>query len=203
MKQLRYLIGCEVTGRVREALKKKGHYVMSCDILPTEIEGEHYQGDLMDILYQGWDRGIFFPPCTYVCSSGLHWNKRDPSRQAKTEAAIEFVKKIWNAPIEKIAIENPVGCLSNPLNLGKPSQYIQPYNFGEDASKKTCLWLKGFSLLQNTIYIPPRIVDGKQRWANQCDSGQSNLGGGARLRKKYYLSGHCRCNGKSMGVIWN
>lgn len=116
---------------------------------------------------------IAHPPCTYLCSSGLHWNSRVPERQQKTEEAIEFVKELLAAPIPHIALENPVGCLSSRLR--KPDQIIQPYEFGEDASKKTCLWLKNLPLLVPTKYVEPRIVNGKPRWSNQTDSGQNKL----------------------------
>jgi hypothetical protein len=106
--------------------------------------------------------------------SGLHWNKRDPARAAKTEEALEFVRTLMSAPIERIALENPVSCISSRIR--KPDQIIQPYEFGEDASKKTCLWLKNLDLLTPTQMAAPRLVDGKPRWSNQTDSGQNRLG---------------------------
>ena len=116
---------------------------------------------------------VAHPPCTYLCSSGLHWNKRVPGRQAQTEEALLFVQALMNAPIERIAIENPVGCISTRIR--KPDQTIQPYQFGEDASKATCLWLKNLPLLKPTSFIPPRRVNGRPRWGNQTDSGQNKL----------------------------
>ena len=147
---------------------------MSCDFLPTDVKGPHYQGDVVDILNDGWDLMIAHPSCTYLCSSGLHWNKRVEGRQAKTDEALEFVRTLLNAPIEKIALENPIGCISSQIR--KPDQFIQPYEYGEDASKRTCLWLKNLKPLTPTKYIEPRIVNGKKRWANQTDSGQNKLG---------------------------
>ena len=97
----------------------------------------HIQGDVTELLDDGWDLMVAFPPCTYLCSSGLHWNKRRPERAAKTEDALRFVQTLLDAPIERIAIENPVGCISTRIR--KASQYIQPYQFGDDASKKTGL----------------------------------------------------------------
>jgi hypothetical protein len=127
----------------------------------------------MEFLDLDWDLMLAFPPCTYLAGSGLHWNSRIPGRQEKTEESIEFVQLLLDAPIEKIALENPVGILSSRIR--KPDQIIQPFEFGHDASKKTCLWLKGLPLLQGTKKVEPRVVDGKKRWANQCDSGQNRL----------------------------
>ena len=167
------IIACEFSGTVRDEFLKKGHEVMSCDLLETISPGPHYKGDIRDIIYDGWDMLIGFPPCTYICSSGLHWNKRDLTRVKKTDKALDFVRLLMDAPIEKIAIENPVGCISSRIR--KPDQYIQPYQFGHDASKKTCLWLKGLPPLEPTEFIEPRIINGLPRWANQTDSGQNRL----------------------------
>ncbi len=171
---MKILIGMEYSGRVRDAFLRWGHDAMSCDFLPTETPGPHYQGDIRDIIEDKWDGMICFPDCTYVCGSGLHWNKRVPDRQIKTNVAIEFVKYLLSRDIEKIALENPIGCLSTTVR--KPDQIIQPHWFGEDASKATCLWLKGFPALVPTLQFKPRIVEGKKRWGNQTDSGQNNLG---------------------------
>lgn len=174
MKKLRVLVGCECSGRVRDAFIKLGHDAMSCDLVPSETPGPHYLGDVLGILGDGWDIGIFHPPCTYLCSSGLHWNKRDPNREKLTEESLRFVETLLNAPIPHIALENPIGCISTRIR--KSDQLIQPYQFGDDASKSTCLWLKDLPLLQPTKVIPPRLVNGKSRWANQTDSGQNRLG---------------------------
>jgi hypothetical protein len=114
---------------------------------------------------------IAHPPCTYLAVSGLHWNKRDPSRQQKTEEALAFVRLLMDAPIQRIAVENPVSCISSRIR--KPDQIIQPWWFGEDASKKTCLWLKNLPTLQPTNKLPG---DDKTRRANQTPSGQNKLG---------------------------
>lgn len=176
-RKLRVLIACEFSGIVREAFRRKGHDAVSCDLLATEIPGPHYQGDVFDIIGQGWDLMIAHPPCTYLCSSGLHWNKRQPERAAKTAEALDFVRRLLNADVPRIALENPVGCIGTQIRPA--SQSVQPYNFGDDASKTTCLWLKGLPLLTPTERIAGRSVvwNGKtvERWANQCDSGQSNL----------------------------
>jgi len=168
------LVACEFSGVVRDAFRRLGHNAWSCDLLPAP--GAHIVGDALDISYNPfyeWDLMVAHPPCTYLCSSGLHWNKRDTKRQQLTEDALQFVTKLMDAPIDKICVENPVGCISTRIR--KPDQYIQPYEFGHDASKKTGLWLKGLTLLQPTLYIEPRIVDGKKRWSNQTDSGQNKL----------------------------
>ena len=170
---MRIVIACEFSGTVRDKFLKKGHEAISCDLLEIISPGPHYKGDIRDIIYDGWDMLIGFPPCTYICSSGLHWNKRDLTRVEKTDEALDFVRFLMNAPIEKIAIENPVGCISSRIR--KPDQYIQPYQFGHDASKKTCLWLKGLPPLEPTEFIEPRIINGLPRWANQTDSGQNRL----------------------------
>lgn len=172
---MRVLVGCEYSGRVRNAFREAGHDAWSCDLLPSEDDSPfHIQGDVLPLLGQGWDLGIFHPPCTYLAVSGLHWNKRDPARAAKTEEALGFVRALMSAPIERIAVENPVSCISSRIR--KPDQIIQPYEFGEDASKKTCLWLKNLDLLTPTQMVAPRLVDGKPRWSNQTDSGQNRLG---------------------------
>jgi hypothetical protein len=116
---------------------------------------------------------IAHPPCTYLCSSGLHWNKRRPGRAEETEKALEFVRRLLDAPMPRIALENPVGCISTRI---RPyDQAIQPYQFGHDASKKTCLWLKNLPPLRPTKMVEPRMVNGKPRWGNQTDSGQNKL----------------------------
>lgn len=177
---MKVLVGCEYSGRVREAFRMRGHKAMSCDLRPTEIPGWHYQGDILDVLGDGWDLALFFPDCTFLTVSGLHHNKKNPMRAQKTLEAISFVEKLWAADIERILIENPVGCLSTKSSLGKPAQIIQPWQFGEDASKGTCLWLKGVSPLMPTELAVPRMVmagehAGKLRWSNQTDSGQNKL----------------------------
>lgn len=170
---MRVLIACEYSGTVRDAFVAKGHDAWSCDLLPTEKPGFHYQGDIMDILHDGWDLMIAHPPCTYLCSSGIHWNKRRPDRAIQTENALAFVKLLLDAPIPKIALENPIGIISSRAR--KPDQIIQPYQFGHDASKATCLWLKNLPKLTATQFIEPRIINGKPRWGNQTDSGQNKL----------------------------
>ena len=165
---MRVLVACEYSGRVREAFRKLGHDAWSCDIIPADDNSPyHYQCDVREVLDKGWDLMVAHPPCTYLASSGLHWNKRIAGRQEKTEEALEFIQLLMNAPIERIAIENPIGCISSRIR--KPEQIIQPWQFGEDASKSTCLWLKNLPKLE-----PTKIIK-KERYANQTASGQNNL----------------------------
>ena len=227
---MRVLVACEYSGVVRDAFLAIGHEAMSCDLLPTEAPGPHYQGDVRHVLRgwmpvqytadcdpdgDGWYRvwntctdscfcpgptqedemeyreidGVLFarpierpfwdlmiahPPCTYLSVSGMHWTKRGLRDPQLTEDALDFVRLLLNAPIESIALENPVSVISSRIR--KPDQIINPWQYGHDASKKTCLWLKNLPPLQPTEIIEPRIVNGRKRWGNQCDSGQNKLG---------------------------
>ena len=166
-------MACEYSGAVRDAFRARGHDAMSCDLLPTDVPGPHYQGDVFNVIGDGWDLMIAHPPCTYLSSFGLHWNGRVEGRAAKTEDALAFVRALLNAPIARIAVENPVGCIGTRIR--KADQTIQPHQFGDDASKATCLWLKGLPLLTPTAHVPGREVNGRFRWANQTDSGQNRL----------------------------
>jgi hypothetical protein len=167
---MRVLIACEYSGTVRDAFLRLGHDAMSCDLLPTEAKGPHYQGDVRDVIEDGWDLMVAHPPCTYLCSSGLHWNKRRPERAAQTEEALAFVQYLLDAPIPKIALENPIGCISTRVR--KPTQTIQPWQFGHPESKSTCLWVKGLNPLSptNILSLPE-----SGRWENQTASGQNKL----------------------------
>lgn len=146
---------------------------MSCDLLPSDSPGgAHYQGDVIDLLGEGWDLMIAHPPCTFLSVSGIHWNNRGRGWE-ETEKALDFVRLLMGADIPCIALENPVSIISSRIR--KPDQIIQPYQFGHDASKATCLWLKNLPKLTPTESIPPRIINGKARWGNQTDSGQNKL----------------------------
>lgn len=191
---MRIIIGCEESGTVREAMRKKGQDAWSCDLKPSRIPGNHIQDDLLNHLDEGWDMGIFHPDCTYLTSSA-EWAYKDPdykrypgvgyhqkvkpgtltgaARRAARTLALSFVMTIRDSGIPFFAIENPVGFLSSAWR--KPDQIIQPYQFGDDASKATCLWLEGLPKLQSTKHIKPRIVNGKPRWGNQTDGGQNRL----------------------------
>lgn len=147
MKPLRVLIGCEFSGIVRDSFRALGHDAWSCDLLPCEGDPAfHIQGDVLEIIGQGWDLGIFHPPCTYLCSMGLWWNAKRPERIPFTIQALEFVDQILAAPIPCIALENPIGCINTRIR--KPEQIIHPWQFGHEASKPTCLWLKSLPLLK-------------------------------------------------------
>ena len=169
---LKVLVACESSGVVRNAFRNRGHMAYSCDLLPAE-DGSlfHLQGDVRDWLNHGWDLMIAHPPCTHLAVSGARWFKDKVDEQAK---ALVFVEELLDAPIKKICLENPVSIISSWVR--KPDQIVQPYNFGHDASKKTCLWLKNLPLLKPTRFVEPRYVDGKPRWANQTNSGQNRLG---------------------------
>lgn len=170
---MKVLVACEYSGTVRDAFLARGHDALSCDLLPADVPGPHYQGDVRDIINDGWDLMVAHPPCTYLCSSGLHWNKRVPGRAQMTEDALDFVRLLLDAPIPRIALENPIGCIGTRIR--KADQTIQPWQFGHDASKATCLWLTNLPALVPTTIVEPRIVDGKKRWGNQTDSGQNRL----------------------------
>lgn len=130
---MKVLIACEFSGTVRDAFSRLGHDAWSCDLLPSETPGNHIQGDVTEVIRGGFDLMIAHPPCTYLCSSGMHWTTRGHRDPKLTEDAIAFVRALLNAPIPKIAVENPVGAISTRLRPA--DQYIQPYQFGHDASK--------------------------------------------------------------------
>jgi hypothetical protein len=183
MRPLNVLVGCESSGAVRREFRKLGHNAWSCDLKQAEDGDDHHiQCDILDgVLTLGWDMGIFFPNCKYLCSSGMHWTTRGMRDPWLTEDALAFVRKLMGSGIQRWALENPTGVISTRIR--KYDQRIQPYEYGEDASKGTCLWLCNLPLLQPTKFIPGRKVEwppgsGKivQRWANQTDSGQNKLG---------------------------
>ena len=202
---MKVLVGCETSGKTRRAFAARGHEAWSCDLLPAD-DGErlmHFQMDVRHVLHimRGYfDLFIVHPDCTYVCGSGLHWVRRGRieadgrPRAAHMDEAIAFAIEMMRADIPRIAMENPVGCLSDRYR--KPDQYIQPFDFGHDASKKTCLWLKNLPKLESTRFVAPRLIcdhcasrfeygqhKGPQRgsheykpgWGNQTGSGQNKL----------------------------
>jgi hypothetical protein len=168
--RMRVLVACEYSGTVRDAFIRAGHEALSCDLLPTDVSGPHFQGDVKEIINDGWDLMIAHPPCTYLSVSGMHWTTRGLRDPQLTEDALAFVQCLMDAPIERIAIENPISIISSRIR--KPDQIIQPWWFGHDASKKTCLWLKNLPLLTPTDLLPG---DSKTRRANQTASGQNKL----------------------------
>ena len=188
----RVLVACEFSGTVRDAFTRQGWDAWSCDLLPTESPGQHILWDAIETTYDPkwkWDLAIFHPPCTFLTTSGARWfyhpDDKDlpfdlrrphplyPNRAKDREAGLEFVKAFLNAPVPCIALENPVGIISTEVR--KPDQIIQPYQFGHDAAKATCLWLKNLPCLTPTKYVAPRTTaDGKKRWANQVDASGAN-----------------------------
>ena len=150
---MKVLVACEFSGIVRDAFIAKGHDAMSCDLLPTERPGPHHQGDVLEILNYGWDMMVAHPPCTYLAVSGARWFKDNQPWQV---AAIRFFMALAEAPIPKVAIENPISIMSTKWR--KPDQIIQPWQFGHGETKATCLWLKGLPLL-----APTNIVDGREQ----------------------------------------
>jgi site-specific DNA-cytosine methylase len=145
---MRVLIACEYSGAVRDAFRARGHDALSCDLLPSEAPGPHYQGDVRDILGDGWDLMIAHPPCTHLAVSGARWFK---DKQAEQAEALAFVRLLLAAPIPRIALENPVSVISSRIR--KPDQVIQPWQFGHEATKTTCLWLKGLPHLTPTNIV--------------------------------------------------
>lgn len=163
---MRVIVGCEFSGVVRSAFRDRGHDAWSCDLLPAEDKSPyHYQGDIRDIINDSWDLGIFHPPCTHLAVSGARWFKDKIEEQAE---ALDFVCYLLSAPIEKIALENPVGVISS--HIRKPDQIIQPWMFGHGETKKTCLWLKNLPLLKPTDIVSGRearihmMPPGPNRW---------------------------------------
>ena len=150
---MKVLVACEYSGTVRDAFAKKGHEALSCDLLATDKPGKHYQGNVFDIINDGWDLMIAHPPCTHLAVSGARWFKDKVIEQAE---ALDFVRGLMNADIDRICIENPVSIISSRIR--KPDQTIQPWQFGHGETKRTCLWLKGLPKL-----APTNIVDGRDQ----------------------------------------
>jgi hypothetical protein len=180
----RVLIGCETSGKMREAFRRRGFDAWSCDLLPALDDSPyHIAGDVFEVIAaRRWDLLVVHPSCTFLCGSGMHWTRRGLRDPQLTEDALEDVRRLLAADVPMIALENPVGVISTRIR--PPCQYVQPYQFGDDASKKTGLWLKNLPRLvaDPAKFVPPRLVEwpagsGKmrQRWANQTDSGQNKL----------------------------
>jgi len=166
---VRVLIACEFSGIVRDAFLQAGHDAWSCDLLPTERPGPHYQCDVRDVIASElWDMMIAHPPCTHLAVSGARWFKYKQQQQAE---ALDFVRFLLGAPIERIALENPVSIISS--HIRKPDQIIQPWMFGHGETKATCLWLKGLPHLQPTAIVDGRIQrihrlpPGPDRWRDR------------------------------------
>jgi len=149
---MKVLVACEYSGKVRDAFKARGHDAWSCDLLPTDVEGQHIQGDVFDVIDQGWDLMIAHPPCTHLAVSGARWFK---DKRKEQQEALDFVKALLDAPIDRIALENPVSIISSKIR--KPDQIIQPWQHGHGETKATCLWLKNLPKLE-----PTNIVEGRK-----------------------------------------
>ena len=178
--KMKVLVACEYSGKVREAFRKYGHFAMSCDLLPADDNSEwHHQGDIVEYLKDcernnfKWDLMICHPPCTHLAVSGSRWFK---DKQQEQREAIAFAKFLWEYPIEKIALENPISVLST--HIRKPDQIIQPWQFGHGETKATCLWLKNLPKLQPTNIVEGRsnrihmMPDTKDRWKKRSETYQ-------------------------------
>ncbi len=153
---MRVLVACEYSGVVRDAFRKLGHDAWSCDLLPTDGDpAYHYQCDIFEVIGKGWDLMIAHPPCTDLAVSGAAWFK-EKIADGRQQRALDFVQKLMDAPIPKIAIENPVSVISSKIR--KPDQIIQPYMFGHPEQKKTCLWLKNLPLLKETNNVRDEML---------------------------------------------
>lgn len=158
---MKVLVACEFSGTVREAFASKGHDAWSCDLLPTEIPGQHIIGDVTQILDDGWDLMIAHPPCTHLAVSGARWFKDKREEQAE---ALDFVRLLLDAPIPRIALENPISIISSRIR--KPDQIIQPWQFGHGELKATCLWLKNLPKL-----TPTQVVEGREPKVHRMTPG--------------------------------
>ena len=158
---MKVLVACEYSGTVRDAFIAQGHDAISCDLLPTDAPGPHYQGDVRDILNDGFDLMIAHPPCTHLAVSGARWFKDKQEEQAE---ALDFVRLLLDAPIDKIALENPISIISSRIR--KPNQIIQPWQFGHGETKATCLWLKNLPCL-----MPTNIVEGREAKVHRMSPG--------------------------------
>lgn len=174
---MKILVACEYSGIVRDAFIARGHTAVSCDLLPTERPGPHYQGDVRDILADGFDMVIAHPPCTHLAVSGARWFKDKQREQAE---ALDFVRLLMAAPIDRICIENPVSIISSRIR--KPDQIIQPWMFGHGETKATCLWLKGLPKLEPTDIVVPE-------WAVRADGSVHMSAKGKRDNPTHFLTG--------------
>lgn len=169
---MKVLVACEFSGTVRDAFIRGGHDAMSCDLLPTDVPGPHYKGDVMDVIGAGWDLMIAHPPCTHLAVSGSRWFKDKVSEQA---IALDFVRLLLNSSIKKIALENPISVISSKIR--KPDQIIQPWQFGHGETKATCFWLKDLPKL-----IPTNIVAGREAKVHKMPPSPDRW----KLRSKTY-----------------
>ena len=183
---MKVLVACEYSGIVRDAFTSKGHDAWSCDILPTESPGNHFQGDILEHLDKGWDLKIAHPPCTHLAVSGARWFAEGRKPWSLQIEALDFVRKLLNAPINKIALENPVSVISTKIR--KPNQIIQPFEYGHDVTKRTCLWLKNLPNLKPTKIVKPDIVlvNGKKMSRMHYESFKLPSKERSKVRSKFY-----------------
>ena len=183
---MKVLVACEYSGIVRDAFAAKGHDAWSCDILPTESPGNHFQGDVLEHLDKGWDMMIAHPPCTHLAVSGARWFTEGKKPWSLQIQALDFVRKLLDAPIDKIALENPVSVISTKIK--KPNQIIQPFEYGHDVTKKTCLWLKNLPNLKPTKIVKPDIVlvNGKKMSRMHYESFKLPSKERSKVRSKFY-----------------
>lgn len=151
-KKMKVLVACEFSGIVRDAFIKQGHDAISCDLLKADVGDPHIQGDVLRIIdWYKWDLMIAFPPCTYLCNGGMNWLNRKPEWRPNRELAVDFFMSLVNAPIDKIAVENPIGHMNTRYR--KPDQIVYPWMFGHKYRKDICLWLKNLPLLQPSSIV--------------------------------------------------
>jgi len=183
---MKVLVACEYSGIVRDAFTSKGHDAWSCDILPTESPGNHFQGDILEHLNKGWDLMIAHPPCTHLAVSGARWFTEGRKPWSLQIEALDFVRKLLAAPINKIALENPVSVISTKIR--KPNQIIQPFEYGHDVTKRTCLWLKNLPNLKPTKIVKPDIVlvNGKKMSRMHYESFKLPSKERSKVRSKFY-----------------
>ena len=178
---MRVLVACEYSGVVRDAFAAKGHDAWSCDILDSESEGQHIRGDALEVLHKGWDLMIAHPPCTHLSVSGARWFTEGKKPMFLRENALDFVKKLMAAPIDRICIENPVSVISS--HIREADQTINPYQFGHTEYKRTCLWLKNLPLLKETDNVLEETRELPDKIANRIWWLGSGKG---KERSKFY-----------------
>jgi len=178
---MRVLVACEYSGVVRDAFAAKGHDAWSCDILDSESEGQHIRGDALEVLHKGWDLMIAHPPCTHLSVSGARWFTEGKKPMFLRENALDFVKKLMAAPIDRICIENPVSVISS--HIREADQTINPYQFGHTEYKRTCLWLKNLPLLKETDNVLKETKELPDKIANRIWWLGSGKG---KERSKFY-----------------
>lgn len=174
---MRVLVACEFSGVVRDAFRAAGHDAWSCDVLPAELGGPHIQADVLGVLGWGWDLMVAHPPCTYLANSGVRWLHERDGRFADMEAACAFFCALLNAPIARVAVENPVPHKYARAIVGTYSQTIQPWQFGHGETKRTCLWLRGLPAL-----VPTDVVDGREARVHRMAPGPDRW----RERSRFY-----------------